>query len=70
MNEILRDSLVVDLFLAELGKYAEVQSQLGNHDRAIIISKAAQVIETLSAHCMDHDIGIPAYQIRRITKGV
>jgi hypothetical protein len=70
MSEILRDSLVVDLFLAELGKYAEIQVQLGNHDKALIVSKASQVIETLTAHCMDHDIGIPAYQIRRITKGV
>jgi len=66
-EELVNDSLVVDRFIEELRTFADVQSQLGDHRRALITSKAAQVIQLLTRHCTDMNIGIPARQILSIT---
>lgn len=66
MSAVIKDSLVVDRFTKELSEYADIQSQLGERDRAFMVSKAAQVIQLLTHHCMSYDIGIPAQQISNI----
>ena len=43
-----------------------MQSQLGEQQRAVIVSKAARIIELLSHHCMQYHIGLPARQINSI----
>jgi hypothetical protein len=66
MTEIVKDSLVVDRFIEQLGEYAMLQNQFGEHERGILINKAAIVIRH---HCMAYDIGIPAQQINAIING-
>jgi hypothetical protein len=63
MSEIVKDSLVVDRFIEQLGEYAMLQNQFGEHERGVLINKAAIVIRLLTHHCMAYDIGIPVQQI-------
>ncbi len=69
MTEIVKDSLVVDRFIEQLGEYAMLQNQFGEYERGILINKAAIVIRLLTHHCMAYDIGIPAQQINAIING-
>jgi hypothetical protein len=66
MSEIINDSLVADRFVKQLTEYAEMQSALGERDRAFLVSKSAQVISLLTNHCMRYNIGIPAKEILHI----
>jgi len=66
MNDLVKDNLVVDNFIENLRHYADVQSQVGERERAIIVSKAARIIELLSNHCMAYNVGIPAKMIVNI----
>jgi len=66
MSEIIKDSLAVDKFIEKLNEYAAIQNQFGEHERGILINKAARIIQLLSYHCMAYDIGIPAQQISNI----
>ena len=66
MSEISKDSTVIDNFVEKLRHYSDVQSQLGESDRALIVSKAARVIEILCRQCMLYNVGIPAQQLYNI----
>jgi hypothetical protein len=66
MNLVIKDSLVADKFIEKLNEYAMLQNQFGEHERGILINKAARVIQQLTYHCMAYDIGIPAQQISNI----
>jgi adenine deaminase len=66
MTDLIKDSFAVDKFTEKLYQYADIQSQVGERERAIIVSKAARVIQVLTRHCMAYDIGIPAQQIVNI----
>lgn len=68
MSDIVKDTLVVDMFIKRLSEYADVQSQMGEHSRALMISQAAQVIQMLTYHCSSYNIGIPAQQILHIVR--
>jgi hypothetical protein len=43
-----------------------LQNQFGEHERGVLINKAARIIQLLTYHCMAYDIGIPAHQITAI----
>lgn len=66
MSMIVKDSLVVDRFVDHLSEYAMLQNQFGEHERGVLINKAAIIIRMLTHHCMAYDIGIPAQQINAI----
>jgi len=46
-----------------------LQNQFGEHERGILINKAAIIIRLLTHHCMAYDIGIPAQQINATING-
>jgi hypothetical protein len=64
--EPIKDSLAVDKFLEHLNEYAMLQNQFGEHERGVLINKAARIIQLLTNHCMIYNIGIPAHQITTI----
>lgn len=66
MNTIVKDSLAVDRFVEELNEYAMLQNQFGEYERGVLVNKAARIIQFLTHHCMEYNIGIPAHQILAI----
>jgi len=66
MSEIVKDSLAIDRFIQQLNEYAMLQNQFGEHERGVLINKAARIIQLLTYHCMAYDIGIPAHQITAV----
>ena len=62
----VNDSLLTDTFIEQLRTYADMQSQIGERDRALIVSKAAQIIQVIVAHCIQYQVGIPAQLINSI----
>lgn len=65
-TKITHDDLITIKFVEQLRTYADHQMQLGERDRALIVSKAAQIIQILSWHCMQYNIGIPAHLINSV----
>lgn len=67
-SDAVKDTLVVDRYVNELNEYAALLSQLGDQPKALMLNKAARVIQTLSDHCMTYNVGIPAMRILRIVE--
>ena len=68
IQNVVNDTLVIDKFVDELQSFAEVQIQLGNHDRADLINRASMVIRLLTEHSLTFGVGIPAGEILLATR--
>ena len=66
LNELSHDTLILDKYLERLQHFAEVQNQLGENEKGILINKAKQIIALMANHCTSYSIGLPIAKINYI----
>ena len=60
------DDLIIDRFLEQIQKEIDLEDQLGNMDKAFMLSKCARVISVLTHRLNEYQTPIPVELIHSI----